>query len=131
MTKLIGKVADLHHSPELPGDPMTDQQVANRRLSTHEKLIVQLVPRTDQKATFTDEGCQTAQTVGTDVEVILESNRLPIKVKMVKEGLSIEDFDQMVDQIDETHPELLVGKVPFTVPVGMTDNMKGCSRHFG
>src|SRR5207237_5458226 len=53
----------------------------------------------------------------TELQVVLEDDRLPVEIKVFVGRLLVEQIEQPIDERDEPQPELLVGEIPLAIPV--------------
>src|SRR5206468_12078041 len=60
---------------------------------------------------------------GTDLEVVLEHDRLAVEMVVGESRIAVEQLQQVVDQVDEPETELLAGEIPLAIPVGMRNDV--------
>jgi len=99
------------------------KQVPHQRFPADEKFIGHHVPRPDQDAAAGDRRAQPRFLLGTDLEIVLEDNRLPVEVKVLVRGVAIEQIEEPIDQRHQPEAELFVGEVPLAVPVRVRNDV--------
>ena len=98
---------------------MAAQQVADQRLAADEKFVRHHVPGADQDPAVFNCLAQPRLLLGTDLEIVLEHDRLAVEVEILVARIGIQQVEQPIDERHEPEPELLVRQVPLAVPVGM------------
>jgi hypothetical protein len=96
-----------------------DQQVADQRLAADQELVGQHVTRTDLDPPGGDQRPQPRLVLGSDREVVLEHDRLPVERERREGGVALERVEHLVDDAAEHQPKVLEGAIPLAVPVGM------------
>ena len=117
----VRDVADLHHGPELPGHAMAAQQVPHERLTAGQRHVWDFVPGPDSEPTVLDDALDLGAAVRTDVQVVLDQDRVAVQQEVFVLGVAIEDLQQQVEEADEARAVALVRKVPLAVPVRVGD----------
>ena len=93
-------------------------QVADDRLARHEELVHQDLPRADREASLGDQPADQRLRLGPDLEVVVDGGRLAVE-REAEPRILLHPVEQLVDQLDETHPERLERLVPLAIPMGV------------
>ena len=107
---------------ELLGRVPADLEVPDHRLARDEELVHQDLPRPDRQATRGDQPLDPGAALGPDLEVVVDGRDLAVE----GEGeplVGLHRVEELVDELDEPHPEHLERLVPLAVPVGVRDEM--------
>ena len=59
--------------------------------------------------------------MGTNIQIVLEHDGLRVHVETIA-LVRLEQIEQIVHQIDQTHTEILERQIPFSVPVGVRND---------
>ena len=123
----VGQVADVHDAAER-GPPLNAHlQVAHDGLARGEELVHEDVPRAHAQPAGGRQRPQPLLGLGTHLEVVVDDRHLPVEHEVGVAGVLLEEGEQVVDQLDEGEAEVLIGLVPFPVPVRVRndDNPSG------
>ena len=125
----VGQVAQLHHAPE--GGPADEShlQVAHDRLAGGEELVHQDVPGAHAQPAGGGQRAEPAFGLGTDLEVVVHHRHLPVQHEVGIAGVTLEQGEQAVDQVHESETEVLIGLVPFPVPVRVRNDGNPAGGH--
>jgi hypothetical protein len=118
----VGQVADPHRATERFGGVPSQLEVPDQRLARDEELVHEDLPRPDRQPALADQALDPGPSGRPDLEVVVD--RCNLAVERESEPLvRLHRVEELVDQLDETHPEHLEGLVPLTVPVGVGDQV--------
>jgi hypothetical protein len=59
----------------------------------------------------------------TDLEIVLEDDRLAVEVKVLVVRIGVEQIEQPIDERDEPEAELLVREVPLAIPMRVRNDV--------
>ncbi len=113
----VREVPDVHHAPEGSAPHQAHLQVAHDGLTGGQELVHQDVPGAHAEPPRRSQGTQPPLGLRTDLEVVVDHGHLPVEHEVGVARIVLEERDQRVDQLDERQTEVLVGLVPFPVPV--------------
>ena len=113
----VRQVAQLHHPAE--GGPAAEAhlQVAHDRLTRGEEFVHQDVPGPHAHPAGGGQRPQPPLGLRADLEVVVDDGHLPVQHEVGVAGVALEEGEQRVDQLHQGEAEVLVGLVPFPVPV--------------
>ena len=64
-----------------------------------------------------------------DLEVVVDHRHLPVQHEVGVAGVGLEQGEQGVEHVDQIQAKVLVGLVPFAVPVGVRDDGDAAGCH--
>ena len=67
--------------------------------------------------------------LGAHLEVVVDDGHLAVEHEVRVAGVALEQGDQCVDQLDEGEAEVLVGLVPFPIPVRVRNDGNPAGGH--
>ena len=125
----VGQVAELHNAPE--GGPTTDAhlEVAHDRLARGEELVHQYVPGPHAEPAGGRQCPQPSLRLRADLEVIVHYGHLPVQHEVGIAGVALEEREQGVDELHQGEAEVLVGLVPFAIPVRVRNDGNPAGGH--
>ena len=118
----IRKVAGSHRSAVSVGQRDPTLEVANQRLPADQELVRQRVPGTDLDLTSTNRVVEPILCLGSDRAVIVDHDRLTVHQE-TKLRVCLRQGEQLIPELHELCPEGLKCRIPFTVPVGVRDDI--------
>jgi hypothetical protein len=120
MPEAVGQVPDRRRCrAEALAYVPADQEVAHQRLGPDQQLVGKDVARPDLDPPRLEQRPQPALVVGTDIEVVLEHDRLAVERERREPWVALERLDDAVDDVREPQAEVLERAIPLPVPVGM------------
>ncbi len=125
----VGEVPELHHAPEGGPADQAHLQVAHDRLAGGEELVHQDVPGTHAQPAGGGQRAEPALGLGADLEVVVHHRHLPVQHEVGIAGVALEQREQRVDQVHEGETEVLIGLVPFPVPVRVRNDGNPAGGH--
>ena len=66
-----------------------------------------------------------------NLQIILQTDRLPVKVKVRKFRVLLQIGNQRIEHIHKAHPEQLKGQIPFAIPMRVGKNITDRFFHDG
>src|SRR5439155_6320516 len=96
------------------------EQVADVGFPGREQRVGLDVPRSDRETPRAARRLEVGAASGTDLQVVLEHDRLPVEQE-AESGVVGDELEDAVDEIDETRAKGLVRPVPLAVPVRVRD----------
>ena len=118
----VGQVADPHRAAQVLGASPAQLEVADDRLARDEELVEQDLPRPDGQAALGDEPADQGLRRGPDLEVVVDGRRLAVE-REAQPRIRRHPLEELVDQVDQAHPEHLERLVPLAVPVRVGDQV--------
>ncbi|OQA31228.1 MAG: hypothetical protein BWY57_02448 [Betaproteobacteria bacterium ADurb.Bin341] len=106
-------------------NPLPGQQIPHQRFGSWTKQVRHGVPRTNENPPRTNQRRQAVTIFRPDLQIVLQHASLAIKMKTLERGILLHEIQQAVHQINEEQAEFLVGPIPFAVPVGARNVMRG------
>ena len=94
-----------------------------------EEFVHEDVPRPDADAAGRGQRPQRFLGLGPHLEIVVDDGHLPVEHEVGVAGITLEERDQRVDQLNEGEAEFLVGLVPFPVPVRMRNDGNAAGGH--
>ena len=122
VTEHVGQVADVHGAAELRRPLHSHLEVADKRLTRHEELVGERVPRPHRQPARPRQPLQHCFTLRAHGEVVVDHRHLAVEQEAGVRGVGLEPGEKAVEQVDEAQPEGLEGRVPLPVPVGVGDD---------
>ena len=113
----VRQVPELHHTPERGTATEAHLQIAHDRLTRGEELVHEDVPGPHADAARGRQRPQPSLGLGANLEIVVHHRHLPVQHEVRIAGVPLEQGEQGVDQLHEAEAEVLVGLVPFPVPV--------------
>ena len=123
MAEQVRQIADRHRRAERARAAVAAVQIADQRFAADEKLVGHHVPGTDQDPAGLNGRAQPRLLLGTDLEVVLEHDRLSIEMEVFVLRVGVEQIQKAIDERHEAQPELLVGQIPLAIPMRMRDDV--------
>ena len=97
-------------------------EVPDDRLARDEELVQQDLPRPDRQAPLGDQAPDQRFRAGTHLEVVVDGRSLAVE-REAEPRIALHPLEELVDQLDEAHPEDLERLVPLAIPVGVGDEV--------
>ena len=104
-------------------------QVAHDRLARGEELVHQDVPGPHAHPAGRGQRPQPPLGLGPHLEVVVDHGHLPVEHEVGVAGVALEQGEQRVDQLHQGEAEVLVGLVPFPVPVRVRNDGNPAGGH--
>ncbi|MNS42460.1 hypothetical protein D3C72_748380 [compost metagenome] len=122
-SKGIGEVSDLGRLSVSIGILMPNLHIADIRFTARKECILQNIPRSNDQTPRRNVLLQAIQVLWTNLQIVLQNNRLTIQIKAFEFTISIQLIQQCIHQLNEPDMVLLIGQIPFPVPMGVGDDM--------
>ncbi len=87
-----------------------------------EELVHEDVPRPHADPTGRRQRPQPRLGFGPDLEVVVDDGHLAVQHEVRVAGVGLEQGEERVEHVHQIEPEVLVGLVPFPVPVRVRDD---------
>ena len=94
----------------------TDEQIAHRRLARGQMEVVLYVPGANEQSALLDIALQLFTAGGADLQVVLQNDGLGIQMEAVA-GIGVQNVQEVIHQIHQSHAEVFQGQIPLSVPV--------------
>ena len=125
----VGQVADLHDAPEGGAADEAHLQVPHDRLARGQELVHQDVPGPHAQPAGGGQRPEPALGLRAHLEVVVDHGHLPVEHEVGIAGVALEQRDQGVDQVHQGQAEVLVGLVPFPIPVRVRNDGNAAGGH--
>ena len=119
----VRQVPDRHRAAEAVGGGQPEAKVAHVRLARDEELVGQRVPGAEREPPGLVEGRDPLALVGADLEVVVDHGELAVELEVGERAVALEAGQEVVEQLDELHPEQGIGLVPLAVPVRVRNDV--------
>ncbi len=116
VTEHVGEVADRHRSPQRFCPCPSELEVPDDRLARDEEFVHQDLPRPDGQPVLGDEPPDQRLGLRPHLEIVVDGGRLAIE-REPHPRIAVHPLEELVHELDETHPERLERLVPLAVPV--------------
>ena len=118
MTEYIAYVAvfPCHRAPLFRGF-MPKHQITDKAFARNVKFIGHCIPRTDKDSPLGNILFQLFRIFGLYTVVVLDCNRLPVKMKGLKFSIGIKQSKKLVYHFDKAVSEPLEILIPFAIPM--------------
>ena len=121
----VGEIARLHRlRPHLTAEPQTVEHIADVGLPGGKVLVLEHVPGAYPNTPGADEGQEPLPHPRADLQVILDDDILAVQVVVGVIGILLHDLNEGIEQLHQAGAVLLKGEVPFSVPVGVGDDVE-------
>ena len=101
-----------------------DEEVAHQRLARGDLLVGQHIPGPDLEPPGSHQSAHQRLAIRPYREVVLEQNRLPVQEEGLEGRISLESFEQVVEQSDQSDTKGRLREIPLPVPVRMEDQVE-------
>ncbi len=118
----VGEVADVHDAAEGGSADDAHLEVPDDRLTRGEELVHEDVPRPHADPAGRRQRPQARFGLRSHFEVVVDHRHLAVQHEVGVAGVGLEQGEQGVEHVDQIEPKLLVGLVPFAVPVRVRDD---------
>src|SRR5207244_12473893 len=118
MPEPVRQIADRHRTAELLGPGPAELEVPDDRLAGDQELVHQDLPRPDRESALRDQPPDQRLRPWPDLEILVHGRSLAVE-REPHPGTLGQPFEELVDELNEPHPERLERLVPLAVPVGM------------
>ena len=125
----VRQIAHLHDAPEGGAATEAHLEVAHDGLAGGEELVHQDVPGPHADPAGGRQRAEPPLGLGADLEVVVHHGHLPVQHEVGVAGVALEQGEQGVDQLHEGQAEVLVGLVPFPVPMRVRNDGNPASGH--
>ena len=103
-------------------------EVADDRLAADEELVHQRLPGPDREPPGLDQPAYPGLGVSPDLEVVVDQRELAVQRK-AQPLVSLEQLEQLVNDLDQRDAKALERPIPLPVPVGVRDEVnEGAAR---
>ena len=125
----VGQVADVHHASEGRAAGQAHLEIAHDGLAGGEELVHEDVPGAHAHPARGRQRTETPLGFGPYLEVVVDHGHLAVEHEVRIAGVALEERDQGVDQFHQGQAKVLVGLVPFAVPVRVRNDVNPTSGH--
>ncbi len=122
MAEHVREIADLHETAKFDRTRDAALETANHCLARNHVLVHENFPWADREPSLGHERSQSRLGLGADLEVVVDHGGLPIEHEPPVTRVTLEQFQQLIDELNESQSEGLERRVPLPVPMGMGDD---------
>ncbi len=125
----VRQVPHVHDAAEGGAPHEPHLEIAHDRLTGGEELVHQDVPGTHAHPSGRGQSPQATLVLGSHLEVVVHHGHLAVEHEVRVTRIVLEERDQGVDQFHQGQAKVLVGLVPFPVPVCVRNDGYPTSGH--